>query len=187
MCGKSLDSRGALNQVRGFSLVELLITVAIILVIASIAVPHLLTAKMAANQSAAVSTLRTISSAEQTFSSTYSDGFTLTIAQLGGPVAAVAGCANARLIDEVLSANPSQRSGYQFQYTANGVAALTSAIPASCGASGDTGFSASATPVTVGLTGTASYCIDETGAIRVNTVGAPIPAPCSTSGFPPMQ
>src|SRR5580704_14795807 len=110
---------------KGFSLIELLIVVAIILIIAAIAIPNLLRAKIAANQSAAVGTLRTISSAEETFSSTYSDGFTLTQAQLGG---------------------------------------------AACGASGDTGFSVTAAPVSLS-TGTAAYCIDETGVIRFDSGG----------------
>ncbi len=70
------------NQ-KGFSLIELLIVVAIILIIAAIAIPNLLRAKIAANQSAAVGTLRTINSAEETFSSTYNDGFTTNLAQLG--------------------------------------------------------------------------------------------------------
>ncbi len=77
---------------KGFSLIELLIVVAIILIIAAIAIPNLLRAKIAANQSAAVGTLRTISSAEETFSSTYSDGFTITLTQLGGAAGAAATC-----------------------------------------------------------------------------------------------
>jgi len=61
----------------------------------------LLRAKIAANQSAAVQALRTMTSAEQTFASTYSDGYALTLAQLGGPVGSRS-CVNAGLIDEVL-------------------------------------------------------------------------------------
>jgi hypothetical protein len=79
----------------------LLIVVAIILIIADIAIPNLLRAKIAANQASAVGSLRTMSSAEETFSSTFSDGYALTLAQLGGP-AGSQGCKNAGLIDEVL-------------------------------------------------------------------------------------
>ena len=171
---------------KGFSLIELLIVVAIILIIAAIAIPNLLRAKIAANQSAAVGTLRTISSAEETFSSTYSDGFTLTLAQLGG-APGVASCVSAKLIDEVLSTAPNQKSGYKFSFTPNGTPQLTAGVPAACGASGDIGFSISATPVTLNSTGTTSYCVDETGVVRVNAAGVLIPPPCSTSGFPPLQ
>ncbi len=170
---------------RGFSLIELLIVVAIILIIAALAVPHLLSAKIAANQASAVGALRTITSAEQTFSSTYSDGFTLSLAQLGGP-AGSGSCVNAGLIDEVLSTAPNQKSGYKYVFAANGTVALTAGVPAACGVSGDTGFTVSATPSTLGSTGTASYCVDETGVVRVNASGILIPAPCSTSGFPPL-
>ena len=170
----------------GFSLIELLIVVAIILIIAAIAVPNLLRARISANQSSAVQALRTMTSAEQTFSSTFSDGYTLTLAQLGGPVGS-SGCTNAGLIDEVLSTAPNQKSGYKFVFTANGNVALASGVPAVCGASGDTGYTISATPVTLGSTGTTAYCVDETGVIRVNAAGVVIPAPCSSSGFPPLQ
>jgi len=171
---------------RGFSLIELLIVVAIIFIIASIAIPNLLRAKIAANQSAAVQALRTMTSAEQTFSSTYSDGYTLTLAQLGGPVGSRS-CVNAGLIDEVLSSAPSQKGGYTYTFTPNGNAALTLGIPAACGVSGDSGYSISATPVSLGTTGSASYCVDETGVIRFNTAGVLIPPPCASSGYPPLQ
>ncbi len=186
MSNKYHDTYGRKGRKCGFSLIELLIVVAIILIIAAIAIPNLLRAKISANQAAAVQALRTMTSSEQTFSSTYSDGFTTTLTQLGGPVGS-SSCANAGLIDEVLSAPPYQKSGYRYAFTPNGVVALASGVPTACGASGDSGYSISATPVTPGSTGTSSYCVDETGVIRVNATGVLIPPPCSSSGYPPLQ
>ncbi len=59
----------------GFSLIELLIVVAIILIIAAIAIPNLLRARMAANEASAVGTIRTLNTAAVTFASTYGNGF----------------------------------------------------------------------------------------------------------------
>jgi type IV pilus assembly protein PilA len=172
---------------KGFSLIELLIVVAIILIIAAIAIPNLLRAKIAANQSAAVGTLRTINSAEETYSSTYSDGFTATLNVLGGP-AGSSSCKFAGLIDEVLSAAPYNKGGYVYTYANNTIPQLTSGIPAACGASGFTGFSVSAGPVTLS-TGTAAYCIDETGVLRVDSAATAGEAmnPCAASTKPPLQ
>jgi type IV pilus assembly protein PilA len=186
MFKKSHNTDGVRHRGRGFSLIELLIVVAIILIIAAIAIPNLLRSKIAANQASAVQTLRTMTSAEQTFSSTFNDGYTLTLLQLGGPVGS-SGCKNAGLIDEVLSTPPSQKAGYAYAFTPNHTVALASGVPAVCGASGDTGYTISATPVSLNSTGIASYCVDETGVIRVNAAGAVIPAPCATSGYPPLQ
>ena len=72
------------NRYRGFSLIELLIVVAIILIIAAIAIPNLLRAKIAANQSSAVGSLRTLSSAQAAFQSTYNDGYATSLLGLGG-------------------------------------------------------------------------------------------------------
>ena len=68
---------------RGFSLIELLIVVAIILIIAAIAIPNLLRSRIAANQASAVGSLRTLNTAEVTYSTTYNTGYSATLADLG--------------------------------------------------------------------------------------------------------
>ena len=127
-----------------------------------------------------------MTSAEQTFSSTYNDGYTLTLAQLGGPVGS-SNCTNAGLIDEILSTAPIPEERLHIYVHAKRYPTLSSGIPAACGASGDSGYTIDATPLALGSTGTTSYCVDETGVIRVNAAGVIIPAPCSNSGFPPLQ
>ena len=94
---------------KGFSLIELLIVVAIILIIAAIAIPNLLRARMAANESSAAGSLRSINTANATFLSTYGHSFAPTLAALGGaaPAAgAVAPCTAANLIDQTLGQDP---------------------------------------------------------------------------------
>jgi prepilin-type N-terminal cleavage/methylation domain-containing protein len=152
---------------RGFSLIELLIVVAIILIIAAIAIPNLLRSRIAANQASAVGSLRTLNTAEVTYATTYNTGYTATLGYLGpmgtgdpGTTTATA----AGLIDSVLSggtstATMSAKSGYSFIYT-----------PAATDASGRIDvYSITATPISVGTTGTNFYFTDQSGVIRQNS------------------
>ena len=100
-------------QAAGFSLIELLIVVAIILIIAAIAVPGFLRAKIAANQSSAVENCRTITSAEINYDIIYG-GFAPSLVALGGPAGGTPNPSNAQMIDDALSTGI--RGGYVFSY-----------------------------------------------------------------------
>src|SRR3990170_4899368 len=99
---------------KGFSLIELLIVVAIILIIAAIAIPNLLRSRMAANEASAVGSMRTINTAGVSYSTTYGIGFPAALTNLGP--AAMATSTSADLVDSVLAAGV--KSGYSFTYTA---------------------------------------------------------------------
>jgi type IV pilus assembly protein PilA len=143
---------------RGFSLIELLIVVAIILIIAAIAIPNLLRSRIAANQASAVGSLRTINTAEITYASTYNSGYSTTLAELG-PATATPTSALAGLIDSVLAAGT--KSGYSFVYVS---------ITPATGTRIDT-YTLNANPTTPGTTGTNYYFTDHSGVIRQNSTG----------------
>jgi len=144
------------KDTRGFSLIELLIVVAIILIIAAIAIPSLLKSKIAANQASAVASLRAINTCEVTYSSTYNQGFTSTLLQLGPPASGNSTSAAAGLVDSVLAAGT--KSGYSFVYTASAVVAGSTQ-----------NYSINANPISVGTTGQNFYYTDATNVIRVNS------------------
>jgi type IV pilus assembly protein PilA len=149
----------------GFSLIELLIVVAIILIIAAIALPNLLRSKMAANESAAVSSLRTINTAQVTYSTTYPTlGYADTLAKLGGAPATCAAATptNACLLDNVLataSVAASAKSGYYFTVGGTNAAPVTT-------------YTFTGLAVSVGNSGQRGFFTDQTGVIRYTTDGS---------------
>ena len=145
----------------GFSLIELLIVVAIILVIAAIAIPNLIRSRMAANEASAVSSVRTINTAQVTYASTWGIGYAAALSNLGGAAGCTASSTTACLIDPILSAGT--KSGYSFAAVGNNT--VGGAVQ---------GFEINATPVSSGTTGTRAFCSDQSGVIRYNTTGTAI-------------
>jgi type IV pilus assembly protein PilA len=153
---------------KGFSLIELLIVVAIILIIAAIAIPNLLRSRIAANQASAVGSLRTLNTAEITYSSTYNVGFSSTLQNLAPPPATTPNPTStaAGLIDSVLAgtntgtvtANTSSKSGYNFVYSP-GATDTTARINT---------YEITGSPISTS-TGTNYYFTDQSGVIRQNS------------------
>ena len=134
---------------KGFTLVEIMIVVAIIALLAAIAIPNLLRARHNANESAAIATLRTISTAEESFRAVQNPNTYGTLAQLAAAVPPY--------IDATLAGGAKQ--GYTFVMT--GVPAANT-------------YTCTATPQTVGTTGTRIFTVDQTGVIMDVNAGRPI-------------
>jgi len=151
----------------GFSLIELLVVVGIILIIAAIAVPSLLSATWSARQTKAVGFLNAISQANSMYEQKYQDGYAPTIGVLAGPTTAAPTCDLAEVLDNSLPATMTNSSQYIITYTATGTALTTAAT--GCTNPGQSGFLVTAQPMTAGAAN--SYCIDEASILHVDTTG----------------
>jgi len=159
----ALRDRKTSRSSRGFSLIELLIVVAVILIISAIALPNFLRAKMRANEASAVANMRNIDTAEVVYSTTYGIGFSPSLTSLGGspttPDATQAG-----LIDSVLSAG--SKTGYIYTF----------AVTSSDSSGNVYGYSVNADPSLAGTTGDRHFYSDQSGIIRQNGTGVAGPS-----------
>jgi type IV pilus assembly protein PilA len=143
---------------KGFSLIELLLVVAVILIISAIAVPNFLRSRLRANEASAVASLRVINTAAVTYSITYPDmGYPAHLTTLGGANPCSASSTQSCLIDDILALG--NKGGYSFVWTGDG------AVPS-------VSFVVTGTPQTVGASGQNMYCTDQTGLIHYDPTGS---------------
>lgn len=151
----------------GFSLIELLVVVAIILIIAAISIPNLLRARIAANESSAVASLRSLNTAQISYNSYYPTvGFATTLAALGGANCTPPGSNSACFIDSLLASGT--KSGYSF--TLSGTSGTPNAT-----------YQIRADPLSPNQTGVRYFCTFADAVIRVGSASL---TSCTTSVSP---
>jgi len=140
----------------GFSLIELLIVVAIILIVAAIAIPNLLRARVAAQEAAAVSHMKTVVTAETSYATLYPHCGFVVMSALGGDGS---GPAASGIIDNVFP----DREGYHFDINLSGTGG-------SCGVTSGDAYNVQATPLTA-LPSQRHFYTDATGVIHYSLSG----------------
>jgi len=168
---------------RGFTLIELRIVVAIIAIIAAIAVPGLLRARMTGNETSAIASLKVTTSSQVAYSSACgSGGYAATFVALAAtPVAGSEGFISADLGS---SATP-QKSGYNLTLTGG---SGSSAGPSDCnGTATITSYYATAVPMTLGRTGSRSFAVNTGNTVWQLVGGAAPTEPLQASGGWPIQ
>jgi type IV pilus assembly protein PilA len=145
------------NQ-KGFSLIELLLVVAVVLIISAIAIPSFLRSRMRANEANTVASLRVIVTGAIAYSSSYPNiGYPAQLTNLGGASPCTPAPSQACLVDDTLAQG--LKDGYKFQLTGDGLTPSYS-------------FALTATPQVVGSSGQNMFCTDQTAVVRYDSSGA---------------